>query len=88
MFFPKCFDLTEFKEVNEFKEEFRTNRAEAMLKKFMQKKQCPFENVEKLLIAIHINEKRLLETDDVIDDPELENIVTEDEWVTIEKEKF
>lgn len=41
-----------------------------------------------MFIAIHINEKRLKDIDDQIDDPELENLVTEEEWTYIEKEKF
>jgi hypothetical protein len=40
-----------------------------------------------LIIAIHINEKRLKDIDDLIDDPDLENLVTEIEWQNIEKEK-
>lgn len=70
-FFPKCYDLTDFRERDEFLEEFRVNRAEAILKKFRRKRECPNENIEKLLIAIHINEKRLADVDDVIDDPDL-----------------
>ena len=84
-FFPKCYDLTDFKELNEFKEDFRVNRAESILKRYIQKKEC--SRVEKLLIAIHINEKRLKDIDDLIDDPDLENLVTENEWTMIEKEK-
>jgi hypothetical protein len=34
-FFPKCYNLTEFKELEEFKEEFRVNRAESILKRFL-----------------------------------------------------
>ena len=86
LFFPKCYDLTDFKELDEFKEDFRVNRAESILKRFIQKKKCTY--IEKLLIAIHINEKRLKDVDDVIDDPDLENLVTDEEWNAIEKEKF
>lgn len=75
LFFPKCYDLTDFKELDEFKEDFRVNRAESILKRFIQKKKC--NHIEKLLIAIHINEKRLKDVDDVIDDPDLENLVTD-----------
>jgi hypothetical protein len=32
------------------------------------------------LIAIHINEKRLKDVDEVIDDPDLDNLVTDEEW--------
>lgn len=69
-FFPKCYDLTDFKEVDEFHEEFKVNRAEAILKRFKRKRECP-NSIEKLLVAIHVNEKRLCDVDDIIDDPEL-----------------
>ena len=41
-----------------------------MLKKFKRKRECP-NNIEKLLIAIHICEKRLCDVDDIIDNPDL-----------------
>ena len=84
-FFPKCYDLTDFKELDEFREEHRVNRAESIIKRYVEKREC--SRVEKLLIAIHINEKRLVDIDDLIDDPDLENTVTENEWTMIEKEK-
>jgi hypothetical protein len=39
------------------------------------------------LIAIHINEKRLKDVDEIIDDPDLDNLVTDEEWQYIEKDK-
>jgi len=85
-FFPRCYNLTDLSEVEEFKEDFRANRAECILRKYVKKKEC--NQVEKLLIAIHVNEKRLKDIDDVIDDPDLSNLVPEDEWAAIEKEKW
>ena len=86
-FFPKCFDLTDFREQDDFLEEFKVNRAEALLKKFKRKKQCP-NNIEKLLVAIFISEKRLSDVDDIIDDVDLQILVNDAEWQTIAKEKF
>jgi hypothetical protein len=40
------------------------------------------------LIAININQKRLMDVDDYIDDPNLENLVTDEEWNYIKTEKF
>ena len=77
--------MTDFRELNEFKEDFRVNKAESILKRYLKKREC--SRIEKLLIAIHINEKRLKDIDDIIDDPDLENLVTEIEWQNIEKEK-
>lgn len=51
----------------------------------MKKKEFPHE--EKLLIAIHINEKRLKDVDEIIDDPDLDNLVSDEEWKYIEKDK-
>ena len=85
-FFPKCYDLTEFREQDEFKEDFRVNKAESILKKYLKKKEVHF--IEKLLIAININQKRLMDVDDYIDDPNLENLVTDEEWNYIKTEKF
>ena len=51
-------------------------KAESNLKKYLKKKECP--NVEKLIISIAINEKRLKDVDEQIDDPDLENLVTEE----------
>lgn len=78
--------MTDFEELNEFKEDFRVNRAESILKRYLSKREC--SHIEKLLIAIHISEKRLKDIDEVLDDEDLANLVTEDEWTYIEKEKF
>jgi len=86
VFFPKCYNLTDFEELNEFREDFRVNRAESILKKFLGKRECI--HIEKLLIAIYINEKRLMDIDEQLDDPDAADLVTEDEWINIEKEKF
>ena len=57
------------------------------MKKFKRKKQCP-NNIEKLLVAIFISEKRLSDVDDIIDDLDLQILVNDAEWQTIAKEKF
>ena len=51
-------------------------RAEMILKKYLRKKKV--HHIEKLLIAIHINEKRLKDVDDIIDDPSLEDPVPDE----------
>jgi hypothetical protein len=61
-------------------------RAESILKRYIKKKE--WYSVEKLLVAIFVNEKRLKDADDVIDDPDLDNLVTENEWDVIVKDKF
>jgi len=76
LFFPRCYNLTDFQELDEFREDFRVTRAEMILKKYLRKKKV--HHIEKLLIAIHINEKRLKDVDDIIDDPSLEDPVTDE----------
>lgn len=68
-FFPRCYDLTDQKEMEDFKMDFRVCRAESILKKFVKKKEVP--HVEKLMIALYVSMKRLKNVDDVLDDPEL-----------------
>ena len=75
-FFPRCYNLTDMQDLEEFKEDHRVIKAESNLKKFLKKKECP--HVEKLLISIAINEKRLKDVDEQIDDPDLETLVTEE----------
>mmetsp|Transcript_3502 Transcript_3502/g.5971 ORF Transcript_3502/g.5971 Transcript_3502/m.5971 type:complete len:669 (+) Transcript_3502:853-2859(+) len=82
-FFPKCYNLTDLKELQEFKEDFRVNRAEAILKKYLLKRECP--QLERLFVALHVSEKRLMDVDQYIDDPDLENLVNDSEWRLIEK---
>lgn len=65
-------------DLEEFKEDHRVIKAESNLKKFLKKKECP--HIEKLIISIAINEKRLKDVDEQIDDPDLETLVTEEQW--------
>ena len=76
LFFPRCYNLTDFQELDEFREDFRVTRAEMILKKYLRKKKV--HHIENLLIAIHINEKRLKDVDDIIDDPSLEDPVPDE----------
>ena len=62
-------------DVDDFKEDFRCIKAESYLKKYLKKKEC--NHIEKLIIAIAINEKRLKDVDEQIDDPDLSNLVTD-----------
>lgn len=66
--------------------DFRVCRAEALLKRFIKKKEVL--NVEKLLLALHINLRRLKDVDDVLDDPELQTLVTEEEWTYLQSDKM
>lgn len=78
--------MTDSREIEEFKEDFRVTRAESILKRYIKKKE--WYSVEKLIVAIYINDKRLKDADEVIDDPDLDNLVTENEWDVIMKDRF
>ena len=61
-FFPRCYDLTEMKELEDFREDHRVIKAESILKKYLKRREC--SHIEKLIIAIAINEKRLKDVDE------------------------
>ena len=75
-FFPRCYDMSDFKEIDEFKEEHRIIRAESILKKYVKKQEVA--NIEVLLIALHVNEKRLKDVDEQIDDGDLSGVISDD----------
>lgn len=50
------------------------------------RKQCI--HIEKLMIALHINEKRMKDVDEQIDDGDLNGFITDEQWSFIEKERF
>lgn len=92
-FFPRCYELTDFRELEEYKEDYRVTRAEVILKKYLRRKAVI--HVEKLLIAIFINERRLRDVDECLDEEEeLKDQGAEDNslvpdyvWSYIEKDK-
>lgn len=62
-FFPKCFDLTEGEELDDFKNEFRFIKAECIVKNYV-KEVTTIKHLERLLVALSICEKRLKDIDD------------------------
>lgn len=84
-FFPRCFDLTACRESDEFLCDFKITRAEAILKKYMQNKECT--SIEKLLIAIEVNSRRVIDIDEQLDVAS-QPMIADREWEAIEKDKF
>lgn len=78
--------MTDGKEMEDFKEDFRVRRAEAILKKYVKKREVP--HVEKLMIALHVALRRLKDVDDALDDPDLDNLVPDHEWEHIQNDKL
>jgi tubulin monoglycylase TTLL3/8 len=62
-FFPKCFDLTDGAELEDFKQEYRFQRAESILRTYAMNPQS-VQSIEKLIVAISLCEKRLKDVDD------------------------
>ena len=62
-FFPKCFDLTDGSELEDFKQEYRFQRAESILRTYAMNPQS-VQSIEKLIVAISLCEKRLKDVDD------------------------
>lgn len=94
-FFPRCFDLNEIHEYEEFIEEFKITKAESVLKQFLVQKSLPnlilFKNkkpidkdIEKarLCIALSICENRIKKIDEIIDNniDEKWKVVSDADW--------
>eukprot|EP00347_Sterkiella_histriomuscorum_P014185 403361837 len=83
-FFPKCFDLTDDMEIEDFKNEYRFIKAESILKTYVA--QQSVNQIEKLLLSIKICERRLKDIDDQLDDKTSVLIVSDIEWEYLQKE--
>ncbi len=81
-FYPRSFDMVESGETADFVEEFKSVKAESVLKEF-QLSGGKIESVgeEKLLVALNICERRLRDIDDILDEAKQElTLVTPEEW--------
>lgn len=80
-FYPRCFDLIEGGELDDFIEEFKVVKAESILKLYYMQKKRQLQNKatsekknteiddNKVQVALSICERRLMDLDDLIDDP-------------------
>jgi tubulin monoglycylase TTLL3/8 len=64
-FYPQCFDLADKEDFEEFEEQFKSIKAEGIVKKFVY----DIEDVDRtvLKMAMKICKRRLLDLDDIID---------------------
>jgi len=85
-FYPKCFDLTDMQELDDFRIEFRGIKVESILRKFVDKEGLT-KCIELIIVALNCLRKRLQDIDDVLDEPFTEDAVTDLEWKLLEKEK-
>jgi len=82
-FYPRCFDLADPAELADFCEEFKTVKAECILKDFILGGPKSLEKIgeERLMVALNICEKRMRDIDDILDEPNPDlTLVTADEW--------
>lgn len=63
-FFPKCFDLTDGNELEDFRQEYRFQKAENLLKTYVDNPEGQQNALERLLVAFAVCEKRLKDVDD------------------------
>ena len=90
-FFPRCFDLTDNGEMEDFAEEFKSVKAESVVKTYMGQvlsRSGTRVRAEKLRAAMAICERRLLSIDDIIDAKEPPVLVNEEEWSLINADKL
>ncbi len=81
-FYPRSFDLADEAEIEDFKEEFKTEKAECVLKEYLLSGgNVDSVGEEKLCVALNICEKRLRDIDDILDEPNPDlALVTAEEW--------
>lgn len=86
-FFPKCFDVSEVTDEEEFMLYFRLLKAECVLKQFASGEAIPEVRVE---VAINVCMRRLKNLDDIIDDPSgnIWELVTEKEWKILSEDSM
>jgi len=81
-FYPRCFDLVDPGDTEDFMEEFKNVKAESILKEFaLSGGKIESVGEEKLLVALNICERRLKDLDDILDDHKAEiTLVSPEEW--------
>lgn len=80
-FFPECFDLSNQEDIDEFKLHFKVNKAESILKRYVEGEQF---SQEILAVAMKVAERRLMTLDEIVDNPKcFDSLVSDKEWEVI-----
>jgi len=94
-FYPKCYDLSDEKDYEDFIEEFKYNKAESILKLYArlcnEKETLLMKEMEEtVLVAASVCEKKLQDPDDIIEEcGEWQQVkITEEEWKIISKDEI
>ena len=86
-FFPRCFDVSELTDAEEFMTYFRLLKAECVLKQFIAGEPVPDIRIE---AAISVCTKRLKNLDEIIDDPHSNvwELVSGKEWAVLSQDSM
>lgn len=77
-FFPQCFNLSNSDDLEDFKQQFKLLKAEAILKRFVEKEQISLEIVE---TALKVTQRRLYSIDDFLEKKQnFEFLINDKEW--------
>jgi len=94
-FYPKCYDLSDEKDYEDFIEEFKYNKAESILKLYVrvcQEKEALLmkEMEETVLVAASVCEKKLRDPDEILEEcGEWQQVkITDEEWKIISKDEI
>ncbi|KAL4480394.1 hypothetical protein ABPG74_020910 [Tetrahymena malaccensis] len=83
-FYPRCFDLNDPEDFENFVEEFKSSKAESILKRYMRMYFEKDQDIEKIkkqaVIAFNVCERKMKELDEIIDDPNSIQLITKKEW--------
>jgi len=75
-FFPRCFDMNDFDDIEKFTDEFKLTKAISILKRYMrlfkQKNNEHLVLLETAKIAVNVVKSNLKDLDEIIDEVELE----------------
>jgi tubulin monoglycylase TTLL3/8 len=85
-FYPKCFDVSEQSDYEEFIIYFKLIKAESVLKQFLSGAKIPETRVE---VAYKVCVRRLKELDDIIDDPHTQwDMLNDKEWESLNEDSM
>ena len=102
--YPRCFDFTQPEAVSDFTEEFKAVKAQSVLQTYVREMRNAYEKQinkgncadissqsvsEKVLdVALKVSERRLRDIDEMLDNPEEEVFISDDEWNILNANKM
>ncbi|KRX01880.1 hypothetical protein PPERSA_05719 [Pseudocohnilembus persalinus] len=91
-FYPRCFDLNDPEDYENFLEDFKTTKAESILKTYMRmykdKDQTLDEILEQAKVALLVCQRKIRDLDDIIDDQNPHCLINQKEWEILSKDEL